>query len=251
MKLKNKQKITDWLDQGDFESVLKELKTQLRQAKSLDEENLETLTSLSAQHEKVLRDKMKGIISYEQQNLQFNKLLSDLQDFVKLLENQDVKPPVVNPPPKPAAQTQGTEDNKNGWWFLLVILAGVGIWYFFLREKPIEATILICTINQMSNEHWCDNDLPRMTQNEANNSVYVSAAFTGGFQPDDLVIGTLYSSDGSVFATKKIQLTSMEGDLGSSAMILPAQNAVWFPDTYTLKISVNGEYVGEKKFEVF
>lgn len=218
----------------------------------MDEENLETLTSLSAQHEKVLRDKMKGIISYEQQNLQFNKLLSDLQDFVKLLENQDVKEVIAKPKPQPApSTTSAAEERKNSWLFLLMILAGIGIWYFFLRDKPIEAIIRICTFHEFTNEHWCDKDLTRMTLHEANYSVYVSADFTGDFHPDDLVLGTLYRSDGSVFATKKIQLTSIEGDIGKSDMIRPVPNTTWVPDTYTLKISVNGEYVGEKKFEVF
>ncbi|MBK8564456.1 MAG: hypothetical protein IPN76_14260 [Saprospiraceae bacterium] len=86
MKLKNKPKITAWLEQGEIGLVLTELKKQLNALSPLPTDWLKTATSLSAQLEKLKADKLKNILSYQEETLAMNKLLDNVQEFVHLIQ---------------------------------------------------------------------------------------------------------------------------------------------------------------------
>lgn len=252
MKLKNKAQIIDWLEKGDFDAVLTELKAQLKASRT-GKDFLQGITSLSAQWEKIKIDKIKGVINQEEESFAVNKLLDKMQVFLETIEAPATS---IEPKPAPQAPIQGQVSTKEPsspsvWWLLLLVLAGIGLWYFVLRDKPVEAEIRICTLQQISNDHWCEEDLPRVSLQEANYTLYVTAVFTGGFETDDLVEGTVYDSNGGVFATKKITLLKNENDIAHSAMIQPSLGNQWSPGRYRIDLLVNKMKVGEKSFVVF
>lgn len=252
MKLKNKAQIIGWLEKGDFDAVLTELKAQLKASRT-GKDLLPEATSLSAQWEKIKSDKIKGVISNEEETLALNKLVDKLQVFVERVGNQhtsSVEPKHSSEIPTPSPVSI-QEPSSSAWWFLLVIVAGIAAWYFLYRDKPVEADIRICTLKQISNDHWCEEDLPRVSLQEANYTLYVTAIFTGGFEIDDLVEGTVFDSQGGVFATKKITLTKGENDIAHSAMIQPSLGNQWSQGPYKIEIMVNKVKVGEKPFVVF
>ncbi len=259
MKLKNKPQIAAWLEANDLKSVLDELKLQLKASRT-GKEHLRTATSLSAQLEKVKTDKMKGIITYDEETIAMNKLLDKVQIFVEKLETQEPeakapKKTTIEAPikPPPIALKTNDEAPSNAWkWWAAIIIIVFGVWWIFFHNGPIKPTIRICTSQEFSDMNWCNNDLPRFTLAEAQQyGLIVSAGFEGPTTEDPYVTGELKDSYGNDFPTENIILYMAEGGAGYASKLHPADGAVWKPDTYTLKLSYNDEPVGEKEFEIF
>lgn len=251
MKLKNKEQIIDWLDKGDIDSALKELKLQLKTNKKTGNDLLKTATSLSAQLEKVKSDKLKGIITYEQETLAMNKLLDKVQVFVEKVDNHEVESKVARQPVVKTPTTVPEEKNKAWQWWVAILVLGFGIWWIFFHNGPIKPEIRICTSQSFSDLNWCNNDLPRFTLAEVQQQgLMVAAIFKGSTTEDPYVTGDLTNSDGTVFPTEHIILTFAEGDVGYASKLQPTYGAVWVPGTYILKVNYNEKPVGEKLFEI-
>jgi len=258
MKLKNKSQITTWLEAGELRQVLDELKLQLKASRT-DNDFLKTATSLSAQLEKVKTDKMKGIITYDEETIAMNKLLDKVQIFVEKLENHEpeAKAPknqTIDAPIKPPPNAPKTIDEapSNAWkWWAAIIVIMFGVWWIFFHNGPIKPTIRICTSQSFSDLNWCNNDLPRFTLAEVQQQgLMVSAGFEGGTTKDPYVTGDLEKSDGTVFPTENIILTLADGGVGYACKLQPTYGAIWEPGTYILKLSYNKKPVGEKLFEI-
>lgn len=256
MKLKNKELITDWLDKGDLDSALKELKLQLKTNKKASTDLLKTATSLSAQLEKVKSDKLKGILTYEQETLAMNKLLDKVQVFVERVETETVEAtsPNKQPPKKLPTNAQITtkEQSSNAWkWWVAALVTVFGVWWIFFHNGPIKPEIRICTSQEFSDMNWCNNDLPRFTLAEVQQyGLMVAASFEGSTTEDPYVTGDLKKSDGTDFPTESIIMTIVEGGVGYSSKLQPTYGAVWVPGTYILKVNYNEKPVGEKLFEI-
>jgi len=258
MKLKNKSQITAWLEAGDLRQVLDELKLQLKASRT-GNDFLKTATSLSAQLEKVKTDKMKGIISYEEETIAMNKLLDKVQIFVEKLENHEPeakapKKQTMEGPIKPPPTAPKTNDEapSNAWkWWAAIIVIVFGVWWIFIHNGPIKPEIRICTSQSFSDLNWCNNDLPRFTLAEVQQEgLMVSAGFEGGTTEDPYVTADLEKSDGTVFPTENIILTLAGGGVGYACKLQPTYGAIWMPGAYILKLSYNDKPVGEKLFEI-
>ncbi|MCC6725586.1 MAG: hypothetical protein IT258_13850 [Saprospiraceae bacterium] len=258
MKLKNRTEIEAWLEAGDLEQVLDELIAQLKTSKS-GGDFLKTAISLSSQLEKLREDKLKGVLTYEQETVTFNKLHEKVQILIESIEKDKPKP---TPLPKPAAQekpaanfpiTHAPEKKTNWLWFVGIPILAFGVWWALFRgPQPIKSTIRICTRDQFSAQNWCDHDMARLSIVEAVlHHPMVSAAFEGRDEADPSIQGTVTNSNGDVFPTQRIQLTMSDGGLGYAAEIQPVEGIRWELGIYTIKLTYNGEPAGEKQFEVF
>ncbi len=239
MKLKNKSKITAWLEQAELELVLTDLKKQLNAQSPAPKDLLKTATSLSAQLEKLKADKLKGIITYQEETVAMNKLLDNLQEFVHQIEEGGGDPP----PPPP--------DKSTKWWLAVIPVLAFGGWWLFVRQGPIKPTIHFCTTDFVSFTNYCEKDMNRFVMSETLKGIVVTAVFEGLKDNDPLIEGNLKKLNGDDFPTKKIQLTMPEGSIAYSCAIEPAFGYVWDADTYLLQLYYKGEIIGEKQFEIY
>ncbi|MBI1226842.1 MAG: hypothetical protein GC192_16530 [Bacteroidetes bacterium] len=253
MKLKNKSQITAWLEAGELSLVLDELKQQLKVSRS-GKEFLRTATNISAQLEKVKTDKLKGVITYEQENIAMNKLLDKVQIFIERIEAGKEKSAEAQPKTENKIANSPVEENTNStaWWRWLVIpLVAFAAWWFFIREAPIQSKIRICTADALGTLNWCENDMSRMVLSETLKKIMVTAIFEGEDDPDPAVTGILLDKNGNVFPTQPIQLTFKEGGVGYSGEISPYSGVWWDAGEYTLQLQFNKKPAGEKVFELF
>ena len=242
MKLKNKPKITAWLEQGEIGLVLTELKKQLNALSPLPTDWLKTATSLSAQLEKLKADKLKNILSYQEETLAMNKLLDNVQEFVHLIQAEPDGGGSNPPPPPNNASTK--------WWLAILPILAFGGWWLFLRQGPIEGKIRICNSNDVS-LNYCQKDVTAFTQGQTLQGLVVTAAFEGLRDNDPIIEGRLKKLNGDDFPTRQIQLTMQPGGVAYSSLISPAKGYVWDSDTYVLYLYYKGKVIGEKQFEIF
>jgi hypothetical protein len=244
MKLKNKSKITAWLEQGEIGLVLTELKKQLNALSPLPTDWLKTATSLTAQLEKLKADKLKNILSYQEETLAMNKLLDNVQEFVHQIQAEPDGGGSKPPPPPP-------NNASNKWWLAILPILAFGGWWLFLRQGPINPIIRICTTDFVSFTNYCDKDMERIVLSETLKGIVVTAVFEGLKDKDPLIEGELKKLNGDDFPTKNIQLTIPEGSIAYSCAIEPAYGYLWDADTYLLRLTYKGKVIGEKQFEIF
>jgi Effector-associated domain 11 len=256
MKLKNKPQITAWLVQGELGQVLEELMRQLKESRRSGKDLLKTATSLSAQLEKVRADKLKGIITYEEETIANNKLLDRIQEFITVIESPaPVKEPVEPEDNKQPVTPISTEEKSNVWkWAALVLAMGLGIWWLFFREPSpttVDLDIRICTLPTSNGLDHCTSDMPRLTPAEAAQGVVVSALFLGGSPKDPYIEGVLLTDiDETVCPTEKIVLTMRENGVGYACQLVPTYGFKWWPGKYIIRLQCNKVPAGERKFEV-
>lgn len=253
MKLKNKSKIDAWLEQGEMAPLLDELIAQLRASKS-GSNFLKTATSLSSQLEKLRDDRLKGVITYEQETVTFNKLHDKVQVFIEAIEKDKPKPLVKEQDTKPISQPgKATIESQKGisWWWAALPLLVFGGWWMFIRQGPIEAKIKLCTRDKVGNLNYCEQDMQRILLSETLRGIMVTAVFEGMKDGDPLIEGELKKLNGDDFPTQKIQLTLPLSGVGYSSIIAPASGYLWDADTYVLQLYYKGEVIGEKQFEIF
>lgn len=207
MKLKNKVKILELLGAGELEKALDELVLELKASKS-GADFLKTARSLSGQLGKLKKDKLDGVITYEQESVAFNKLQVKLQTLVETIEKDKPNPPPTNgttsgpknPPPTPP------QKSSNWWPWLAIPALAFGWWWLFMRQGPITATIRICTSNDVS-MNYCQKDVMAFTAGQTLQGLVVTAAFEGLRDNDPLIEGKLKKLNGDDFPTRQIQLT--------------------------------------------
>jgi hypothetical protein len=252
MKLKNKAQIIDWLEKGDFDAVLTALKSQLKASRT-GKDFLSEATSLSAQWEKIKSDKIKGVISNEEETLALNKLVDKLQVFLERVENQAVEAKLAKPPQQEAPTLLVKEAPKSSrFWWLAVVAVAFGFWWLFLRETEIHSSIKICTVRKVDNLNCCNSPMDRLTLSETFQELVATALFEGQSDPDPLITGMIVrANDDTVFPTEKIQFTIKNDGVCYSSRLTPVTGVYWENGWYKLKLTFNGKPAGEKAFEVF
>lgn len=242
MKLKNKPKIEELLENGDLEKVIEDLKKQVKPNKGLYSSAL----GLSAQLKKFKSDKIERLMSYEQENLLLNNLRRSILDFIVEIEHTDTT--ITDDPGPGPLGPQPSPKTGNAWWWLLVPVAGAVAWFMFFNE-PTNLPIQVCTLDTMANSgHCCNEDLPRISLRESHGVFYATT-----FIPEDPTIqAALFLENGSLYPTLPINFRydMTQGDVCYSAMIALSPGETWYTGRYTLKLLLNGEVAGEKTFEV-
>lgn len=249
MKLKNKAQIEEWLENGEITEVLESLKKQLKASKTGQDLYADAMV-LSAQWKKLNADKIKRVVSYEQENVAMNDFRANLVDFIKTVEEHDgAEAAPVLPPQKEKA-----DDRKGGfaWWWLLVP-AGLGlVWYFFPKKKD-PVPISICTLNQMSNSgHCCMEDLPRISIFESNSTIYVTTPLSDDYGPDPIIQAVVFWESGEPFPTQPIrfEFDATINDLCHVAMVRPVNGTAWSVGKFKFQLQLNSEVAAEKIFEI-
>lgn len=252
MKLKNKAQLESWLENGQNAEVINELKSQLKASKT-GKELLPDVLNFAARLEKIVSDKISGVLSYDEETLNLNRLRKDLLVFIEGIENQRVA--TTNEAVSSSKKAEPPANSSGGgfsWWWLLLPIVAVAIWYFATSKPTLQPIIKICTMNQMANEHCCTDHLSRLTLLETKGAIYVTAVFEGLTGKDPDISGMVYWPNGDFFPTQQIKLTLDEtlGHICYSGMIMPVHGIKWVPSKFTLKLQINGEAAGEKDFEL-
>lgn len=251
MKLKNKPQIYAWLEANDLSAVLEELKRQLKASRS-GSDFLRNATSLSAQLEKLRTDKVKGIISYDEETIAMNKMRDKMQLFIEKIEMEKEKAATEavskpKPPSQPIDKKEAPSSNSL-WKWLAVPVVLIAVWWLFLRDKTINGTIKICTKPNIE-LNYCNSHMSRLELSETLQGVVATAIFKGQYDEDPVVTATMVKKEDDTLS-KIFQLTIKEGGVGYSADLTPF-NAVWERGHYKISVSFNGKPAGEEEFEIF
>ena len=258
MKVKNKEQLESWLEKGELDAVVDELKKQLKASRTAKPLYSDALV-LSAQLKKIKADKIERVMSYEQESLSLNNFRRSLVEFIEMVEKYDGEEqedaPVFTP-----KKEENTAERKGGfaWGWLLIPLAALGIWWFFIRDNSTiggtpEAIVKICNLPKMSNQgHCCTEDLQRISLYQDGATLYVTAVFPGYGNNDPAIKGIVFWQTGETFPTNPINLTldTTIGDICYSAMIQPLHGIKWTPGKFNLQIQVDGKVAVEKGFEI-